>query len=205
MQKDYEMSTVNHTIEVIDGVTIVRCSSPGLPLQLVGEIMSKAKKDEVLDTGLGGRIGALLVFGSKHALASYRATNPAICQAVESEIAAASQAYSGLQLDEIVAYLSGYDRGSSADSLLMATSGLTLQSKDDAVPHDTSDTGRCIRLFQACSVVRDNIHRARPLLSTWDKNLLDLFQEVVKGNSLDSDLFAPAIYNVSRFKYTSVK
>lgn len=173
------MSAANHTVELIDGLTIVRCPGAGLPMDLVGKILGRAKKGEVLDVALAGRIGALLVFGLKQDLAAYRATEPAICQAIENEVAAARAAYTGLELQEIVNYLIGYDRGSSADALLMATTGLPLKKEADAVPHDSSDLGRCIRLYGVCSVVRENLIRAGGLLSTWEAPLKESFQQMV--------------------------
>lgn len=173
------MISKTYSVQVVDGVTIVTAASGALSMTTTTKLLRGAQVDDVLDLALQQRIGAELVFGTKAALAAYRATNPPVCDAIQQLVAEAALRFSGPAIEEIKAYLEGYDRGASADALLQATSGVQCAGRHpSATPSDSSDFGRCLRLYQACSVVRDNFAAAE-VFQQWSPKMQSLWHAAV--------------------------
>lgn len=181
------MISKTHSVQVIRGVTIVTVESGALSMTTMTKLLRNAQADAVLDLALQQRIGAELVFGAKAALAAYRATNPPVCEAIQHLVAEATLRFSGPAMEEIRAYLEGYDRGASADALLQATSGVQCAGRHpSATPSDSSDFGRCLRLYLACSVVRENFGAAE-VFQQWDSAMKKLWHATLADAGRDTN------------------
>lgn len=153
------------TVQTVDGVTIVR--SQALPLQMMADFYKSMPKGADHDVAMGSRIGAVLVLGMPQALRAFRLAHPPASPTVLGQIAQARALYAGVRADELVAYLDGYDRGQSADALCQASTGIDCASSPGAHPHDDDDLGRCLRLYGASAVVRENFAKVATLGPVW--------------------------------------
>lgn len=155
----------NYTISINGGVTLVDAEA-GLAMSDMTKILALGSKGAVLDVALASRLGVILAFGLKQDLKAFKDTKPLAGERVRSEILQAKRSNVSSK-PEVVAYLDGYERGQSADALLQASTGIQCARNQAAYPHDSSDMGRCVALYNSSAAVRNGFSKVSALCPEW--------------------------------------
>ena len=168
---------MRYTVEEVANVRLV-FSEQGIPAQDFVKLTSDLPKGAVMDISLAQRVGAVMAMGLPADLNAYKLTNPPVSQEIARLIAEVNTRYGESEdARQITDYLSGYDRGLSADAMLQASTGIQVASgKSDrsAHPLDEHDMGRCRRLYASCNFVRQNLHKVGELSESWSLLMQDL-------------------------------
>ena len=168
-------------VKKINGVTLV-FANRGFPINDLIHYMKLAEsKDCNLDLGLANRVGAVLVFGKQSDLTAYRATNPTLSAVNKAQVEEARVVFDGEEFLEIENYITGYDRGQSADAMLCAATGLEVANNRLAMPQDDADMGRCKRLYESCGVVRRNAGQIEQLCPGWKPIIKQIVDDYADG------------------------
>ena len=147
------------------GVTLVDAEA-GLAMSDMTKILALGSKGAVLDVALASRLGVILAFGLKKDLQAFKDSKPFAGERVRSEIMHAERSDVDSK-PEVVAYLDGYERGQSADALLQASTGIQCARNQSAYPHDASDMGRCVALYNSSAAVRNGFSKVSALCPEW--------------------------------------
>lgn len=165
---------MRYTVEQVANVRLV-FSESGIPIQDFVKLTADLPKGAVMDISLAQRVGAVMAMGLPADLNAYKLTNPPVSQEIARLIAEVNTRYGeSEEARQITDYLSGYDRGSSADAMLQAATGIECASHKTAHPHDAADMGRCQRLYRSCNLVRQNLQNVGELSETWSLLVQDL-------------------------------
>jgi hypothetical protein len=154
-----------YTISMNGEVTLVQAQA-GLALSDMTKILSLGPKGAVLDVALASRLGVILAFGLEKDLQAFKDSKPLAGERVRSEIMHAERSNVDCK-NEVVSYLDGYERGQSADALLQASTGIQCARNQSAYPHDASDMGRCVSLYNRSAAVRNGFSKVSALCPEW--------------------------------------
>ena len=160
---------MSYTVEKIHNCTVIRGPIPAgdMGKLLVGSFRSEG--EQFLDGGLADRLNATLVFGSRKALDAFRTVAP-VGEKTQALMDRARLFGLG---ERAIAWLGGYDRGSSSEALFACTTGFhgfepTRQFDSAALPRDADDFGRCVRLASDVPEVARGLTRAMALSRSWE-------------------------------------
>lgn len=151
------------SVETIAGCTVLRGS---VPIPQFTALAKTLPRNAVLDLGAASRMGASFVMGTQEQLNALRAMNLPAGPQVQEDLAKARAA--GLS-SEATAWLDGYDRGNSSNSLFAATTGVRVSGSGAHIPLDAADLQRCVMLVHQVPEVRSNLCKAGVLSASWKK------------------------------------
>lgn len=171
------MSTERYTVEVDNGVTIIRGA---VPIRDMGKLTGLADKGEVMATDLNRALNATMVFGMQPALDALR----------ERLGRSDSQPPEVINLDWKAQLAEWFARGAvgmSSETMAKQFLGTEVTDLDYGHPHDAFDFRRCCLLLEWVPSLRHRLDELRGLSPIWSglvedwENLEALLEEEAPG------------------------